>query len=187
MLALAMISLPLSASALDVRVDENEAPSVKIFNADGVSFEYDDGDVISQQTIRGENGDVDQLLIHFVDPQSGERQRDAFVGIQLYSTAPVFEGASDEKDAIAQNLLEQLSKNLGERVKASKLSDELAEIGAIEGYQARLSGKDEDHYLRFFVTETATGYALVLEQRELEDKEAQRAVERLLNTLSFGG
>src|SRR5699024_10537846 len=53
MLALALISLPFGASALEVRADENAEPVVHIFTVEHVSFEYDPGDVVSQQTLRG--------------------------------------------------------------------------------------------------------------------------------------
>jgi len=187
MLALAMISLPLSASALEVRVDENAAPVVKVFQGKNASFEYDDGDVISQQTIRGKNGDVDQLLIQFVDPQSGERINHAFVALQFYRQAPAVEGVDDAQEAIAQNFIAQLSRSLGQRVHTSKVSDELPNVGRVEGYQAQIDSKDGAHYVRFFVTSTANGHALILEQRDLNDKDAQKAVERLLESLSFGG
>lgn len=186
MLALAMISLPLSASALDVRVDENAEPIVKIFQGENVSFEYDDGDVISQQTIRGNNGDVDQLLIQFVDPESGERINDAFVALQFYAQAPALEGVNDAQEAIAQNFVAQLSRSLGHRVHTSKVSDELPNVGRVEGHQARIDSKDGARYIRFFVTPTSNGHALILEQRALDDRDAQKAVERLLESLSFG-
>lgn len=187
MLALALISLPFGASALEVRADENAEPVVHIFTAEHVSFEYDPGDVVSQQTLRGAHGEVDQLLIQFVDPQSGERKNDAFVAIQHYASAPNLDGVSDAREAIAQNFIAQLNQRLEQRLHPSKMTDRLDQLSDVEGYQARIDAKDGAQYLRFFVTGDATdGYVLIVEQRALDDRDAQRAIERLLNSISLG-
>lgn len=182
---MALISLPLSASALEVRVDEDAEPTVHVFKGEGLSFEYEDGDVVSHQTIRGNNETVEQTLVHFVDPEGGERTRDAFVSVQLYENAPTVEGVDDALEAVAQNFINALNKSLDRDLQFQQLNVEFGKIGSVSGYQALLEDVTPQRYISFFVTVVDDGYALVLAQREANDEESVKGVEKILNTLSF--
>lgn len=187
MLAAALISLPLSASALEVRVDEDAEPTVLVYDGEGFSFEYEDGDVVSHQTIRGKNGAVGQTFVHFVDPEGGERKTDAFLSVQLYEKAPTVEGVDDESDAVAQNLIQALNQRLGKELQFQQMNVEFAKIGSVTGYQALLQDKENARYISFFVVPVDEGFALVLAQRDAEDEESTKSVEKILETLSFEG
>lgn len=185
MLAAALISLPLSASALEVRVDEDAEPTVQVYEGEGFSFEYQDGDVVSNQTIRGKNGTVGQTFVHFVDPEGGERKRDAFLSVQLYENAPTVEGVDDELDAVAQNLVNALNHRLGKELQFQQMNVELGKIGSVTGHQALLKDETISRYISFFVVPVGDGFALVLAQRDVDDEESTKSVEKILETLSF--
>lgn len=187
MLAAALISLPLSASALEVRVEEDAEPTVQIYEGDGLSFEYQDGDVVSHQTIRGQNGAVGQTFVHFVDAESGERKNDAFLSVQLYENAPAVEGVDDELDAVAKNLVNALNKSLGKDLQFQQMNVELANVGNVTGYQALLQDEITARYISFFVVAVDDRFALVLAQSDVDDRESVETIEKLLSTLSFEG
>lgn len=186
-LAAGLMAFPLSASALEVRSETPAEAPVKTYESERVSFQYGDGQIVSQQLVRNGDDTVEQITIQYVDPVSGVRSRDAFLSLSIYERPPVVEGAGEAEDAILKNLIASLQRSLGQNIAPQAAEMTVPGFGEVNGYHLALptSSKGAREAL-FFAKKVATGYALVFVQYGENDQAIQDAMDGVLQSLSFG-
>lgn len=184
LIAAALIAVPATASALDVRI-EGAVEARESYESDRVSLAYARGQVLSQQTLRGPTGDVEVLTVRFVDPEHGTLARDAFLSVSLYERAPVVEDASSPEEAIAQNFIAALTEGLGDH---ATVRPERVALGgqSFDGYRVTLPESVRANDAVFYVQSTGEGYALIYAQVAPRDVLVRAAIDEVVESLEFG-
>lgn len=184
--AACLVAFPITASALDVRMDATEEQPVKRYEGDRVSFEYGDGMIVSRQTMNGVVGEVEQVTVQFVDPVSGIQTRDAFLSVSIYDRPPVVPGSTGAEDAIAKNLLAAIERGMGEGFSAQDAPLTVPYFGDVDGYSMMLGAPEHERQAIFFVKKVETGFAVVFVQHGPNDEKIAEAINALFQTISFG-
>ena len=184
LIAAALIAVPATASALDLRVEGAQDVRAS-YHSGRISLEYQRGQVLSQQNLHGPAGEVEIVTVHFVDPVHSTLARDAFLSVSLYERAPVVEDASSPEDAIAKNFIVALTKGLGDR---AIVRAERVELGgqSVEGYRVALPDTVRANDAVFYVQAVGEGYALVYAQVAPRDTLVRAAIDEVVQSLAFG-
>lgn len=184
LVAAALIAAPVTASALDLRVEGGEAARAS-YESERVSLEYQRGQVLSQQTLQGPTGEVEVITVRFVDPVHGTIARDAFVSVSHYERAPVVEDAASSEEAIAQNFIAVLIESLGEQ---ATVRAERVELGgqSVDGYRVSLPASVRSSDAVFYVQRAGAGFVLVYAQVAPRDVRVRAAIDEVVQSLSFG-
>lgn len=169
-----------SAWALDVRPAEGETPSTtQRVESDHVSFDVDKGQVAVRQVIPSDKGSVEQWVVSFVNPDNGERDKDASFVVQVYPHSD----ADNAVESLSQSILASLEKRFGTKLNASATNVSYDKMGSASGYQFTVPQTGQ--HVQFAVKSIGSGLAVVLTQGP-QDAAFTRAANAWLNSIAFG-
>lgn len=185
-LAVGLVAVPLTASALDVRTTSSAPAAVPHFEHEKLSFDYVEGQTVRLQNFDGEAGPVTMVTISFVDPVTGQRARDSYMTISVYDRAPIVQGATTSDDAIAKGILNAMSKALGNNIRIDPTSIDFPGHDVKQAFQITTNNGGENAVGILAVVPAQGGHAAIFVQQTEENEKINDAMLVVLESLTFG-